>query len=93
MKKLVSIIVPSYNEEASLSEFHESISETISSLSQYDWEVLYVNDGSTDATQDVITALSNRYDYVSYVELSRNFGKEKAIENSGRFDWRSTSSE
>ncbi len=79
MKKLVSIIVPSYNEEASLSEFHESISETISSLSQYDWEVLYVNDGSTDATQDVITALSNRYDYVSYVELSRNFGKEKAM--------------
>lgn len=79
MKKLVSIIVPSYNEEASLLEFHERISETISSLCQYDWEVLYVNDGSNDSTQEVIIGLSDRYDYVSYIELSRNFGKEKAM--------------
>lgn len=79
MKKLVSIIVPAYNEEASLPVFHETISGVMSSLNVYDWEVLYINDGSNDHTQQIIQELSEKDKQVSFVELSRNFGKECAM--------------
>lgn len=79
MKKLVTIIVPVYNEETSLSEFHKTLDEIISTSNKYDWEVLYINDGSNDYTQEIIIELSHIYNYISYIELSRNFGKEKAM--------------
>ena len=79
MKKKVSIIVPAYNEEASLQALYDSICQTAESLSGYDFELLFVNDGSTDGTQGIIARLAQHDPRVAYVELSRNFGKEAAM--------------
>ena len=79
MKKKVSVIVPVYNEEISLPVFHDTLSEVIQSMDQYDWEVLYVNDGSIDKTQSIIEEISRKDENVAYIELSRNFGKENAM--------------
>jgi len=79
MKKKVSIIVPAYNEEASLQALYESICQLSNSLSAYDVELLFVNDGSTDTTQDIIKTLAASDHRVAFVELSRNFGKEAAM--------------
>ncbi|MGI6243842.1 MAG: glycosyltransferase family 2 protein [Prevotella sp.] len=77
--KSVSIIIPSYNEEASLPHLYEALKELMDSISAYDWEVLFVNDGSKDATLPMINALYEKDSRISYVDLSRNFGKEKAM--------------
>ena len=79
MKKKVSVIVPVYNEEVSLPVFHDTLSEVIQSRDQYEWEVLYVNDGSIDKTQSIIEEISRKDENVAYIELSRNFGKENAM--------------
>jgi glycosyltransferase involved in cell wall biosynthesis len=78
-RKLVSIIVPAYNEEASLLPFHEAVSQVADGLPQYDFELLYVNDGSTDATQRILQQLASKDRRVAFVTLSRNFGKEAAM--------------
>lgn len=79
MKKKVSIIVPAYNEEASLQALYESVCQLADTLPAYDVELLFVNDGSTDTTQDIITSLASKDHRVAFVQLSRNFGKEAAM--------------
>lgn len=79
MKKKVSIIVPAYNEEASLHALYESVCQLADTLPAYDVELLFVNDGSTDTTQDIITSLAEKDHRVAFVQLSRNFGKEAAM--------------
>lgn len=80
MKK-ISILVPCYNEEASLPVFYEELSKVMTDpdLNGYEWEILLVNDGSKDDTLNVIRRLRESDNRVSYVDLSRNFGKEKAM--------------
>lgn len=79
MKKRVSIIVPAYNEEASLQKLYESLCQLADSLPAYDLELLFVNDGSTDSTQAIIASLAEIDRRVAFVNLSRNFGKEAAM--------------
>ena len=81
MTKKISILVPCYNEEASLPLFYVELMKVMSdpSLSKYDWELLLVNDGSKDNTLEIIKRLRETDDRVCYVDLSRNFGKEKAM--------------
>lgn len=81
MNKKISILIPCYNEEASLPLFYVELTKVMSDpkLSQYDWELLLVNDGSKDKTLDIIKRLREADNRVSYVDLSRNFGKEKAM--------------
>ena len=79
MKKLVSLLVPCYNEEASLPKLYEEIHKLMEAESSYDWEVLFVNDGSRDNTIDIIKELYHKDRRVAYVDLSRNFGKENAM--------------
>ena len=79
MKK-VTILVPCYNEEESLPLFYESLLKVIESIPQkYEWELLFVNDGSRDRTLQVMRNLRERDSRVSYLDLSRNFGKERAM--------------
>ena len=78
-KYLLSVVVPAYNEEASLKAFHEAMSKVADSLSQYDFELLFINDGSTDRTQDILNELAAADRRVAFVTLSRNFGKEAAM--------------
>ena len=81
MNKKISILVPCYNEEASLPLFYVELIKVMSDprLSIYDWELLLVNDGSKDKTLEIMKSLREADNRVSYVDLSRNFGKEKAM--------------
>ena len=54
MKKLVSILVPCYNEEASLPQLYEEVSKLMDTENNYDWELFFINDGSRDRTMDII---------------------------------------
>lgn len=78
-KQIISLLVPCYNEEAALPTFYERTSAVIQNLSQYDFEFVFVNDGSTDATLFILQQLRERDPRVCYINLSRNFGKEIAM--------------
>lgn len=78
MKK-VSILIPAYNEEKSLPLLYNELRKTMYNLPQYEWEVLFVNDGSKDNTLGVIKELREKDNRVCYIDLSRNFGKENAM--------------
>lgn len=78
MKK-VTILIPCYNEEQSLPLLYQELSSLIDNHQAYDWEILFVNDGSKDNTIHLIKQLSHQYNRIAYVDLSRNFGKEAAM--------------
>jgi len=77
--KIVSVIVPVYNEEAVLAEFYWRISQVFSGIPEYCWELLFVNDGSHDGSQTLIEQLAETDPQVGMINLSRNFGKEIAM--------------
>lgn len=78
MKK-VSILIPCYNEEASLPALYDALVGLMDSEKNYEWEILLVNDGSSDCTIDVIKELRAKDSRICYIDLSRNFGKENAM--------------
>lgn len=78
-KKLVSILVPCFNEEAVLPKFYEEVKIIMDSIKKYEWELFFINDGSQDQTQFIINRFYEEDHCVSYVDLSRNFGKENAM--------------
>ena len=78
MKK-VSILVPCYNEEQSLPLLYEELIKVIDNLPDYEWEMLFVNDGSKDGTMNVLASMREKDKRVNYLDLSRNFGKENAM--------------
>lgn len=78
-KKLLTIIVPCYNEEESLPIFYETVRSMEDQLSSVDLEFLFVDDGSKDKTLEVFRTLSKKDERVHYVSFSRNFGKEAGI--------------
>lgn len=78
MKK-VSILIPAYNEQESLPLLYDKLMEVVGSLPQYEWEFMFVNDGSRDRTLEMLQELRVKDKRVNYVDLSRNFGKEVAM--------------
>lgn len=78
MKK-VTILIPCYNEDASLPHLYKALCELSSECQNYEWEFLFVNDGSHDNTLQIIKGLRKDDKRVCYVDLSRNFGKEAAM--------------
>ena len=79
MKKLISILIPCYNEALSLPILIPKLEDIANNLKQYDWEFLCVNDGSKDNTLEVLRELRTVYKRVNYIDLSRNYGKENAM--------------
>ena len=79
MKKKVSVLVPCYNEEASLPLLYAELTKLMDAEGKYDWELLFVNDGSKDRTMEIIRKLHDSDSRISYLDLSRNFGKENAM--------------
>ena len=81
MPRRISILVPCYNEQDSLPLFYDELNRIMTDerLSGYEWEMLFVNDGSKDNTLAVLKLLREKDERVSYIDLSRNFGKEKAM--------------
>ena len=76
----ISIIVPCYNEEESLIYFQKELNRVSKEeMKDVDFEILYINDGSSDDTLQEIRQLADRDMRVKYVSFSRNFGKEAAI--------------
>lgn len=74
--KLITIVIPCYNEEEVLAYFYEKLIEVINPLTDYSFELLFVNDGSKDNTLDIIKSYGEIDDRIKYIDLSRNFGKE-----------------
>lgn len=78
MKK-ISILVPCYNEEASLPLLYPELKKLMDKTTNYQWEVLFINDGSKDKTLQILKELREKDNRICYVDLSRNFGKENAM--------------
>ena len=78
MKK-ISIIIPAYNEEESLPILYDRINNLMSTMKNYEFEILFVNDGSKDKTVQIIKEIREKDKRISYVDFSRNFGKEIAM--------------
>ena len=76
---LISIVVPAYNEEKALPFFYEEICKVRKTLSSEKFEIIFVEDGSKDATLDILKLLASKDKDVKYISFSRNFGKEPAI--------------
>ena len=75
---LLTVIVPAYNEEDVIGEFHSRLTSVLDTL-PLDAEILYVNDGSHDRTMELLSDLHDSDDRVAVIDLSRNFGKEIAM--------------
>lgn len=78
MKRL-SVIVPCYNEEAVLPAFYDEITKVADNCHNYEFELLFVNDGSRDDTQNIIESFAKIDRRVKYISFSRNFGKESGM--------------
>ncbi len=79
MKKLMSIIIPVYNEQDVLPLCFERVIKLINGINEYDFEVLIIDDGSKDKTLEIVKSQRKADPRFSYVSFSRNFGKENAI--------------
>ena len=77
--KTITILLPAYNEEESFPELKRCMEQVILDNPVYEWEVLMVNDGSTDSTLEKMNALCCQDSHFHYIDLSRNYGKEIAI--------------
>lgn len=75
----LSVVVPCYNEGEGLRRLHQRLTDTLGSLPGAELEVVYVDDGSRDATPDVLRSLQAQDSRVRVLSLSRNFGKEAAV--------------
>lgn len=77
--KTVTLLIPCYNEEASLPLLFKALKELFDEEKQYHWEVLLINDGSRDLTLSLLKEQNNKDQRFGYISLSRNFGKEAAM--------------
>ena len=74
---MFSIIIPIYNEEDNINKLSQSI---LSSLSNLDYEVIFINDGSTDNSENIIEKLVYKYPNISLINLRRNYGQTAAMQ-------------
>ncbi len=79
MKKKLSVIVPSYNEEKAIPYFYEEITKISKEMNYLDFEYIFVDDGSSDNTLSVIKDYAKKDKRVRFISFSRNFGKEAGI--------------
>ena len=77
-QKMISIIVPMYNEEEVIDAFYKRVVEVLSKIEQKA-EILFINDGSKDNSLNIVRCLQKGDKRIKYVDLARNFGKELAM--------------
>lgn len=78
-KKVLSVVIPCYNEEDAILMFYQAINNTSNKMDNLDFEFLFVDDGSVDNTLSIIKKLHKKDERVKYISFSRNFGKEAAM--------------
>lgn len=78
-KKLISLVVPCYNEALALPHFYKEADKVTKTMSECDFEFLFVNDGSRDETLLLLRQFAKNDARVRYISFSRNFGKEAAM--------------
>jgi len=78
-KPLIAIVVPVHNEKDNLARFREEVSLVMRQLGEFDWEFVFVDDGSTDGSFDVLRAMRDLDDRVTALRFPRNFGSHVAI--------------
>jgi undecaprenyl-phosphate 4-deoxy-4-formamido-L-arabinose transferase len=74
----ISVLIPVLNEEESLQELHQRLYETLEGIKRT-YEIIYINDGSTDGTQMILEDIHNRYKNVKVIEFNRNYGQHMAL--------------
>lgn len=75
----ISLIIPCYNEEQALYPLYEALQAAMQQLQEYSFELLFIDDGSSDGTLDVLKLLAQKDERITYLSFSRNFGKEAAM--------------
>lgn len=75
---MVSIVVPVYNEQLNIEKFYEEATKAISAL-ELDYEIIFVDDGSSDSTPLILSRLTQQDEHVRALILARNFGHQLAI--------------
>ena len=78
-KKLITILIPAYNEQDVLNMLKERLDNIINKIENYNFEILFVNDGSKDKTLEMLKELREKDKRYNYLSLSRNYGKEIAM--------------
>jgi len=78
-RKKISLLIPAYNEQEVLQHLYERLNKLAGQTPHYDFEFLFVNDGSRDKTLEIIKGFAASDHRIAYVNLSRNFGKETAM--------------
>ncbi len=79
IKKLITILVPAYNEQDVLNMLYDRLKPIMDSEKNYNFEVLLVNDGSRDNSLNIMKELRKNDNRICYLNLSRNYGKETAM--------------
>ena len=75
----ISIVVPCFNEEEALPVYYREMKRVMGELSEVSFEILFVDDGSSDKTLEILKQLNAKDGRCEYLSFSRNFGKEAAI--------------
>lgn len=78
-RKKITILIPTYNEQEVLRHLYERLHKLAGETPDYNFEFLFVNDGSRDKTLEIIKTYATKDKRVAYINLSRNFGKETAM--------------
>lgn len=76
---MISVIIPCFNEEEALPVYYEAMTKVMEQMDMAEFELLFVDDGSTDRTLGILKSLNKRDERCRYLSFSRNFGKEAAI--------------
>jgi glycosyltransferase involved in cell wall biosynthesis len=79
MKRKISVVVPSFNEEGNIEHLASRLLDVLRSFTAYNYEVIFIDDGSSDGTLDKLKSLSLLDNNLFYLELSRNFGHQNAL--------------
>lgn len=84
LRRKISIIVPAYNEEESIPNLYREIAENADEIEDMDWEIWFINDGSTDGTERAVSELCEMDTRVHLISFRKNFGKSIALQTAFR---------
>jgi polyisoprenyl-phosphate glycosyltransferase len=79
MKKLVSYIFPIYNESGNIELLYKTMSDLLKSNTKYNYELIFINDGSKDDSIEKLVSLQQKDDRITVIDFSRNFGHQIAV--------------